>query len=593
VNHKNPNPSAATDPNNPSSLWQGGLCGNYLSLDRNLARDGFRTSYPIVGATDANHLAYVWNVGGHVRPNGINIYGGSTPLSNLVRKSGVVTATFANQSTSFLYNHAPAVVIAGAGDASFNGTVSTPVYTNGQNVSLSWQQAGADATTATATIGLPPESYGFHLYPGAEVLAPQNGAGVPLEPNNAPWTPGDVIENPHNPSFIMNFRMTQVAQHTPSSGADSAAEVWGFKGAGISNNFRPSTWINNNPCSLYIGCGGTLGPITWRIYRGPYGLLNSIESAPMNGGALFSVGCDPNGCDHPAPYALFTMQNSSISYNPSTSTVTIPVLYTDTFSGRAFNTESVTTSEIKMPDTNTPANIFNISNVAGTATLNSHNQGLTMYADSDITFSSKGNINFRDYQNAFFFGQYLQFPNIGDSGTHCLGMVNHNVLPGLNDSNGNLCVTSITWAGGSGLTVQQAGYSTQPTYTIIPESGYFVPTLTSKANWDAAYAAIAPSTSPATISAIESNSGGTAVCAGGYNCTAGRGRITVTASSSTTAGKVAHVAASLTAGQICTATQNGGATFFGIGSGGESTVGFDVTAGTVLSGTVTVDYICR
>jgi hypothetical protein len=203
----------------------------------------------------------------------------------------------------------------------------------------------------------------------------------------------------------MNYRMTQVAQHTPSSGADSNAEMWGFKGAGISNNFRPSTWINNNPCSLYVGCGGTLNPVIWTIHRGPYSVLHSIDSAPMNGGALFNIGCDPNGCDHPGPYELFHMQNSRILYDPSTSTVTIPVLTTDTFSTRAFNTQTVNTSEIKLPDTNTPSNIFNISNVAGTATLNSQNQGLTLYADSDITLSTKGNLNFQNYQNAFFFGQ--------------------------------------------------------------------------------------------------------------------------------------------------------------------------------------------
>ena len=36
--HKNPN---GMDANNPTSLWQGGVCGQYLSLDRNMARDGF------------------------------------------------------------------------------------------------------------------------------------------------------------------------------------------------------------------------------------------------------------------------------------------------------------------------------------------------------------------------------------------------------------------------------------------------------------------------------------------------------------------------------------------------------------------------
>ncbi len=593
LTHKNPNPSASTDPNNPSSLWQGGVCGNYLSLDRNLARDGFRTSYPIVGATDPSHLAYVWNVGGSVRANGLQVYLQPTSLSNLTRKNGVVTASFANSSSSFIYNHAPSVVIAGASDPSFNGTVSSPVYTNGQNYSLSWQQAGPDSTAASATIDLPPDYYGFHLYPGAEVLAPQNAGGVPLEPNSVPWTPGDSIENPHNPSFIMNYRMTQVTQHTLPNGGDSNAEMWGFHGAGISNNFRPSTWINNNPCNLYVGCGGTLEPIIWTIHRGPYSVLHSVESAPMNGGALFNVGCDSNGCDHPGPYALFNMQNGRIVYDPTTSTVNMPNLSIDTLTAKAFNTGAITVGKLNLPDSNTPANIFEISNTAGTSTLFSHNQGITVGADSDITLSTKVNINFRDYQNVFFFGSYVQFPNMGDSGTHCLGLVNHNLVPGIADANGNPCVTSITWTGGNGLAVQQAGYATQPTYTIVPESGYFVPTLASKTNWDAAYAATVPSTTPATITSAEANPGGTATCATGYTCTAGRGRITVAAGSGSTSGRIAHVAATLAAGQICTATQNGGAVFLGIGSNSESGAGFDISAGVALTGSTTVDYFCR
>jgi hypothetical protein len=49
----------------------------------------------------------------------------------------------------------------------------------------------------------------------------------------------------------------------------------------------------------------------------------------------------------------------------------------------------------------------------------------------------------------------------------------------------------------------------------------------------------------------------------------------------------------LRTGEICTAAQNGGLSFMGIGSGGESENGFDVTAGVMLHGTVTIDYSCR
>ena len=58
-------------------------------------------------------------------------------------------------------------------------------------------------------------------------------------------------------------------------------------------------------------------------------------------------------------------------------------------------------------------------------------------------------------------------------------------------------------------------------------------------------------------------------------------------------GLIASVKTTLQAGAICTATQNGGSSFFGIGSGRESTSGFDITASVVLRGTVMIDYVCH
>lgn len=473
VIHKNPNPTATSDPQNPSSLWQGGLCGNYLSLDRNLARDGFRTSYQVVGATDASHLAYVWNVNGSVRQNGLKVYAAPIPLKNLVRKNGVVTADFAVANAPYIYNRAPSVVISDSSDSNFNGAVSAPVYTDGQNRSLSWKQAGQDASSASATIDLPASSYRFHLYPGAEVLAPKTASGVSLEPNTVAWAPGDVVENPHNPSFIMHFRMSQVAQHTPPSGADSQAELWGFHGAGISANFRPSVWTNDNPCNLYMGCGGTLEPITWTIHRGPYSILHRVDSAPMNGGILFRIGCDSQGCDHPAPYTLFQMQNGSILYDPATSTVSTAKL------------------------------------AVGEAKFNK-----------------------------------ISLPSMPD-GTYCLGVANHQIVP-----------------------IKGQGSSCGAASTAVADAG-------------------------ARIAAGEANSKGSANCLSGYQCTASRGRLSVVVQAGTSGGKIARVNVQLAAGEICTATQNGGKAFYGIGSGGESQAGFDITSDVSVPGRVVVDYFCH
>lgn len=522
--HKNPNPTASTDPNNPSSLWQGGPCGNYISLDRNLARDGFRTSYQVVGATDASHIAYVWNVNGATRQNGIKLYADPVPLSNLVRKNGTVTARFAKSNTPFVYNHAPSVVIANASDPSFDGTVSSPVYENGQNLSLSWKQAGPDARAASASMDFPSSSYSFHLYPGAEILAPRTPDGVPLEPNSVAWEPGDVIENPHNPSFQMRFRANAVTQHTLPSGGDSHAEIWGFQGAGISANFRPSTWVNNNPCNLYVGCGGTLDPITWTTHRGPYSLLHRVDSAPMNGGAIFRIGCDSLGCDHPAPYALFDMQNGAISYDPATSTVSTAV----------FKAGSVSFDKVSLSKT-------------------------------------------------------------PDQGSDCLGVKNHVLVSGNSQAQDTPCVTSINWRGGNGLTVQQTGSASHPTYTIVPEPGYYIPKLGGGRSSDTAGStgsAVSAATA-ATVTAGPNMAHGAVVCMNGYHCDSDRGRLELTAGTGSSAGKIAHIQAKLATGQICTATQNGGTAFFGIGSGGENPSGFDITSAVALSGKVVIDYFCH
>jgi hypothetical protein len=86
---------------------------------------------------------------------------------------------------------------------------------------------------------------------------------------------------------------------------------------------------------------------------------------------------------------------------------------------------------------------------------------------------------------------------------------------------------------------------------------------------------------------------GSANCAKGYICTASRGRLTVVAPATGATGLIASVRTTLHAGTICTATQNGGSSFFGIGSERESANGFDITAAVVLHGMATVDYSCH
>jgi hypothetical protein len=472
--HKNPN---GRDEKNPTSLWQGGICGQYISLDRNLDRDGFRTSYEAVGATDASHLAYVWNVKGATMSNMLKVYQAPVHLKNLSRSGGVVTASFAKANESYIFNQAPTVVIADASNRSFNGSVHMPEYVDDSSQVLKWSQAGPDEKATSATIDLPPSYYGFHLYPGAEVLGPQVAGGVPLEPNSVEWAPGDVIENPHHPSFAMNARMTEVFQHTLPNGYSSNGQRWDFFGSGISANYRPSAWRNANPCSLYIGCGGTLEPIRWNTFLGPYGEWLNIRNAPLNHGTLFTVGCDSRGCDHTPSYTLFDLQHGAMEYDPSNGNFTVPRMTAQLFSGPLSG--PVTTSRIELQDPRSPQNAITITNSGGKMMI------------------------------------------------------------------------------GAG---QQKSDESMAAAVVGPGAG---------------------------------NAGGSAVCARGYSCTAQRGRLIVVASVAGAKGTIANVSTSLAQGTICTAVQNGGTAFFGIGSGRESANGFDITAGVALRGTLTIDYTCR
>jgi len=478
--HKNPN---GKDAANPTSLWQGGVCGQYLSLDRNVARDGFPTSYEVVGATDSSHLAYIWNVKGGTKDNVLRIYRAPVALKNLSRSNGIVTASFGGPNQSYIFNHAANAVIAGASNPSFNGTVHLPSYTDDLNRTLSWSQQGPDATASSATIDLPASYNGFHLYPGAEVLGPRIAGKVPLEPNSVAWASGDVIENPHNPSFYMGGRGTALVQHTLPSNSNSYGQMWGFSGSGISANYYPAEWRNFNPCSIYIGCGGTLEPILWSSYVGPYSRLISARTAPLNEGTLITVGCDERGCDHKSPYRLFQLQNGAVDYDPADGTVTVPKMSASLLSGHLKG--PLTTTQIDLEDPH------------------SAGQGLT-----------------------------------------------------ITNANGRMLIRP------QGQQEQKDG-------------------------------ALASSDAAASIQPGPANTGGIAACARGYRCTANRGRVTLAAATASAAGTIASVRTVLAAGAICTAVQNGGTAFFGIGGGDESAKGFDITAAVALRGTITVDYSCR
>jgi hypothetical protein len=179
-----------------------------------------------------------------------------------------------------------------------------------------------------------------------------------------------------------------------------------------------------------------------------------------------------------------------------------------------------------------------------------------------------------------------------DRGNDCLGVINHVLVSGNSQAQETPCISSINWHGGSGLTVQQSGSASHPTYTIVPEPGYYIPKLGGGRTSDTAGSS-ATNASTATVTVGANIAHGAVACMNGYRCDSDRGRLELTAGTGSSAGKIAHVQAKLAGGQICTATQNGGTAFFGIGSGGENTSGFDITSAVALTGKAVIDYSCH
>jgi hypothetical protein len=149
----------------------------------------------------------------------------------------------------------------------------------------------------------------------------------------------------------------------------------------------------------------------------------------------------------------------------------------------------------------------------------------------------------------------------------CVGTTANGIAPFTVDYLGNEIAASVT---DSGLTT--AGCATNT-------SGGLFGTQT----------CIAPAAATVTVAA-GAGTGGTAVCASGYTCTNRRGRLTIVAGTLPATGSIATIATTLPSNAICTATMNGGATFFGIGCGSETTSGFSINAAVTIAGTTTVDY---
>ena len=248
---RNPNPAGAL-------IFAGGVAGQAVSFDANLAATGFRTSYYAFGSVDGVHL----------------IYG--------------------SQSGGSVLNH-------------------------------QLPRPGAEAEQ--------PDS-GFHLYPGAEVVANTAGAASPvLEPNGVAWEVGDTVENPRFQSYGGVGIRDVCRETTPTDQENtSSCMMLEVSGPGVSGTYHPFRIVNHMPLSMYRQGGGVLDAVPAMSLEGAYGDILTMHNGPSRGvngpGSVVSVANTAAGDG--TPFNLFALPGvhgsnaTRVTYDPVSLAVGFP-----------------------------------------------------------------------------------------------------------------------------------------------------------------------------------------------------------------------------------------------------------------------------
>jgi hypothetical protein len=328
-------------------LWQGSnVIGDFLSWDYYTGLNSMKSPFHVYGAIDSTHIVAQPRAGGGV----INPYNAasSQTLYTLTQSGTTVTALLYpgnNVSSMQVFNHQSAV-ISGCSDAGFNQNVTNVTIhpAASPNQTVTWTSPGTGSTCASATITLPPATFAFHLYPGAEQFGPAIAApaNLPLLINNVNWTAGDLIEMPHHFDWSgTDLRTSWVVNNaTATFGGNSNGAGHTFAGPGIGGQFKPFNIGINNPCSYYVGCGGQIIAPYMEIFGvggNPFnGGVNGggirLGEAPINGGAGLSIGCADSalgGCSNTDPILFLTGSSNSqenLYFLPDTGSWAVPFL---------------------------------------------------------------------------------------------------------------------------------------------------------------------------------------------------------------------------------------------------------------------------
>lgn len=307
-NYQHPHGNAAAGLT--TTIWQAGTHG-YLSMDSFNALDQhFKTTYVIFGTTISGTLACgVGANGGVIQcPNDWNKFA-PIAITSLVKSGTTLTA----QGGASYLNLQPNATIAACSDSLLNGAVTNVRTVNG---GLTMTQTAGGTSCPSATI-IVPLLTSFHIYNGAIVTAPQIGDSIPLEANDVNWTSGDPIENPlYDAQQIEGDWVTQQVYTSTDLLFRTGLQRW-WQGAGISGSFLPVNLVNLNPCSFYIGCGGSKSLLpTITVQQVHNGILQYFET-PVSGAPVIQGGCHnqaEGGCANTAPQILWSYQGGFVGF---------------------------------------------------------------------------------------------------------------------------------------------------------------------------------------------------------------------------------------------------------------------------------------
>jgi len=307
-------------------VMQGGTQG-YLDLtaERRSPSGGnlLRTSYPIIGATDAHTLVYRIYLAG-TQANGLyaggHHFGVTLPFARLRRTHGVVHACgdFGGVGGNLLPMAGQTIQVAEATDPGFDGTF-TPAKVVDGGACLTWPQARMDATSEKAKVsmgGAVGGLGGYAVWPGAEVT----GVGIAnshlngtlrLAPNHVNWAREDFVEQPHPTSVVVQGVGLDLQWNSPVTNAEDLGINLSMAGVGVSANAAPLLIENRNDWTMYRGYGGHLEPAQMGRFRGVWrGYFQFDQPSPQ--GALFEVYRGKGGCKDPGldQYGLWRLETA-------------------------------------------------------------------------------------------------------------------------------------------------------------------------------------------------------------------------------------------------------------------------------------------